>query len=243
MPRLNAQSRRALTAERRAQILAAAARVFARQGFARATMSAVAREAGIAAGSIYNYFKNKDDLLISIPRTFVQPAVQPLSAEIDLPAVAAHMPPEELLSLLGHNMVSVVQHNRYLLRIFLSSLPSMNKALRAKYYEQVPQYALGQFETYLRQQMDAGVFRGDLDPAIVARLVPGMLLIFVLLQEVIALEGVPRYDYDEVVSTIVQVFLHGMLRVGARSGSNAAPKRPRRARPERVEGSAPSSRG
>ena len=60
---------------------------------------------------------------------------------------------------------------------------------------------------------------------------------------VIALEGVPRYDYDEVVSTIVQVFLHGVLRVGARSGSNAAPKRPRRARPERVEGTAPSSRG
>jgi len=101
MPRLSAQSRRALTEERRTQILAAAARVFARKGFERATMSDVAREAGVAAGSIYNYFKKKSDLLVCIPRLFIPPAVQTLSAEINLPAIAAHLPPVALLAMLA----------------------------------------------------------------------------------------------------------------------------------------------
>jgi TetR/AcrR family fatty acid metabolism transcriptional regulator len=45
------------------RILEAAARVFARQGFHQATVSQVAREAGVADGTIYLYFKNKDDIL------------------------------------------------------------------------------------------------------------------------------------------------------------------------------------
>lgn len=210
MPRLSAQARRALAAERRAQILAAAAHVFARKGFERATMSEVAGEAGIAPGSIYNYFKNKGDLLVSIPHMFFQPAVQPLSADVDLPAAAEHLPPEDLIGLLGHNMVEVFHHNRDLIRIFFSSLPSMSDAQRAKYYQQVPQFALTLLEQYIRRQMEAGAFRADLDPAIVARTIPGMLMIFLLLQEFLALDDVPHFDYDDVVATVVQVFLHGV---------------------------------
>lgn len=210
MPRLTTQARRALTEERRAQILAAAARVFARKGFAAATMSAVAKEAGVAPGSIYNYFKSKSDLLVSIPRTFVQPAIQPLNAQINLPAVAAHVAPEQVLNLLAHNMVGVVHQNADLIRVFISSLPSMTRSTRAKYFEQVPQFALGILETYIGQQMDDGVFRADLNPAIVARMIPGMLMIFMLLQEIVPLEDIARFDYDEIVAAVVQVFLHGV---------------------------------
>jgi len=46
------------------RILEAAIKVFAEQGFCKATVSAIAREAGVADGTIYLYFKNKDDILI-----------------------------------------------------------------------------------------------------------------------------------------------------------------------------------
>jgi len=46
------------------RILEAAVRVFARQGFHQSTVAQVAREAGVADGTIYNYFRNKDDILI-----------------------------------------------------------------------------------------------------------------------------------------------------------------------------------
>jgi len=48
---------------RRRQILDAAERVFGRRGYHRATIREVAREAGIADGTIYNYFANKEDLM------------------------------------------------------------------------------------------------------------------------------------------------------------------------------------
>ncbi|HHH75484.1 MAG TPA: TetR/AcrR family transcriptional regulator [Phycisphaerae bacterium] len=48
--------------KRRGQILAAAERAFDEYGYARTTMDMVAESAGVAKGSIYNYFKNKADL-------------------------------------------------------------------------------------------------------------------------------------------------------------------------------------
>ena len=47
-------------------IKAAAVRVFAREGFYRARMEAVAHEAEVAVGTIYNYFKSKEEILLSI---------------------------------------------------------------------------------------------------------------------------------------------------------------------------------
>jgi TetR/AcrR family fatty acid metabolism transcriptional regulator len=46
------------------QILEAAVKVFAEQGFFQSTVAQVAKRAGVADGTIYLYFKNKDDILI-----------------------------------------------------------------------------------------------------------------------------------------------------------------------------------
>jgi TetR/AcrR family fatty acid metabolism transcriptional regulator len=45
-------------------ILEAAVKVFARQGFHQSTVAQIAKEAGVADGTIYLYFKNKDDILV-----------------------------------------------------------------------------------------------------------------------------------------------------------------------------------
>ena len=45
-------------------ILEAAVKVFSRQGFYQSTVAQIAREAGVADGTIYLYFKNKDDILV-----------------------------------------------------------------------------------------------------------------------------------------------------------------------------------
>lgn len=52
--------------DKRERILVAAERVFARCGFFAARVSEIAKEAGVADGTIYLYFKSKDDLLISL---------------------------------------------------------------------------------------------------------------------------------------------------------------------------------
>ena len=50
--------------EKYQRIMEAAVRVFAEQGFYQSTVAQVAKEAGVADGTIYLYFKNKDDILV-----------------------------------------------------------------------------------------------------------------------------------------------------------------------------------
>jgi len=56
----------AASSEKRDLILKAATKVFARNGFFQSQVADVARVAGVAAGTVYLYFKGKDDLLVSI---------------------------------------------------------------------------------------------------------------------------------------------------------------------------------
>ena len=53
--------------QRRAEILAAALRVFAREGIARARINDIASEAGVPSASIYDYFETKEELAYAVP--------------------------------------------------------------------------------------------------------------------------------------------------------------------------------
>jgi TetR/AcrR family fatty acid metabolism transcriptional regulator len=79
------------TGDKRERILSAAERIFARHGFFAAKVSDVAKEAGVADGTIYLYFKSKDDLLISL---FERRMLELTEA---LQAATAGKPPREQL--------------------------------------------------------------------------------------------------------------------------------------------------
>jgi AcrR family transcriptional regulator len=210
MPRLTRPARRALVEERQKQLLDAAARVFAEKGFERATIRDVARAAGVAEGSIYLYFKNKQDLLVHLPRRFIQPPLEAFRAT-HMPADGPAPPPDELLTFIAENITRVVTQNRELVRALFNSLPTMDAAARATYLREGPSYALGMLETYIRAQQTAGVFRAEPDPEVAARALPGMLLFFLLVQEVLQPEGMVRFEYDRVISTVIPIYLHGLL--------------------------------
>src|SRR3954470_17535338 len=71
------------SSDKRRLILDAAELIFARHGFFAAKVSDVAKEAGVADGTIYLYFKNKDDLLISLFETRMQQVNDALRVAID----------------------------------------------------------------------------------------------------------------------------------------------------------------
>jgi len=68
---------------KRARIVDAAIRVFADHGFHKATVAEVAREADVADGTIYLYFKNKDDLLASLFEERMAELNSLMSAELE----------------------------------------------------------------------------------------------------------------------------------------------------------------
>src|SRR5215470_8623172 len=77
-------------ASKRDAILRAAIDVFAERGYFNAQVADVARAAGVAAGTVYLYYRSKDDLLISIFERGMRDAIaqgEALAAEVADPVV------------------------------------------------------------------------------------------------------------------------------------------------------------
>jgi AcrR family transcriptional regulator len=89
-PRHDARAQR--RGERREAILAAALEEFAARGFAAARLDDVARRAGVAKGTIYLYFRDKESLFQELVRTMLSPLVGTIEAaplrEVPIRAVA-----------------------------------------------------------------------------------------------------------------------------------------------------------
>jgi len=206
MPRLTPNARRALVQDRQAQILTAAAKVFAAKGFERATIADIAREAHVAEGSIYNYFKSKSDLLVSIPRQMVEPAVTTFNRQ-----VAGMTTPEPALTAIAEILVATVRQNAYIFFFFFTALPSLSSATRQKYLNQVVLYATANVETLLREQIRLGTIRQNLEPSIAARAFIGLFFPFIMLRDVLQVETNATWNYEQLVPELVTLFLHGTL--------------------------------
>jgi AcrR family transcriptional regulator len=164
-----------LVAARRAQILDAATHVFASKGFTRATIRDVARAAGIADGTIYNYFANKDDLLIGLLDRLNDTARRPASL-----ALASTAPIEDHIRAYVRERVEALWSNADLFRAVLPELLA-NPDLRKRYYDEViaPTIALG--EGAFGALSASGVLR-DVDPSLSIRIMAGSLLGVLVLQ-------------------------------------------------------------
>jgi TetR/AcrR family fatty acid metabolism transcriptional regulator len=211
MPKLRNEARRALIEQRKGQILAAAAKAFAAKGFARATIADIAREAGVAEGSIYNYFKDKQDLLVSLPRQLIEPTIEATRARVSTNSLAKPLPPEEILRNIAHNIISIIQTNAHVIRALVSALPNMKQPLREKYLQQVILYVTGLLKEYFEQQIEHGIFRPGLNPETLSRSFVGMFFPFVMFREVLQVETEKNLDYDKLIDEVVSLFLRGVL--------------------------------
>ncbi len=69
--------------DKRESILEAAASLFLKEGFFKVTMDMVAEKAGVAKGTLYLYFKNKDELFASVIQSRVQRIVEEARGVVD----------------------------------------------------------------------------------------------------------------------------------------------------------------
>ncbi|HEX9056744.1 MAG TPA: helix-turn-helix domain-containing protein [Ktedonobacterales bacterium] len=174
-----------LAAARRTQILDAATRVFASKGFNRATIRDVAQDAGIADGTIYNYFANKTDLLFGLldrlndterrPASLAQASEAPVG---DFAAIGDAF--RTYFRAYVRERVEALWSNADLFRAVLPELLA-NPALRTRYHDKViaPTMALG--EGALRALVANGAMR-DLDVTLSTRIVAGSVLGLMVLQ-------------------------------------------------------------
>lgn len=200
-----------LIEQRRAQILEAAAKVFAEKGFQQATISEIAAEAGVSEGTIYNYFRSKEELLINIPRQIGQPVLAAMAARVRSGEAFTHIQDDEafLTELIAQGM-SRIRENLAVIRVLFSSIPNMNEETLEAYLRQMPLYASGLLESYVQARVQAGAFR-PVDPALTARAALGMFLIFLMLQEILPGARMAPVDYQAAIPELVRLFLYGVV--------------------------------
>jgi TetR/AcrR family transcriptional regulator, fatty acid metabolism regulator protein len=91
------------TGEKYQVILDAAVKTFARTGYHRTRVADIAREAGVADGTVYIYFKNKEDVLISLFQELMHRFVVDLKSEL----VLLHNANDKLLAVITYHLTTL----------------------------------------------------------------------------------------------------------------------------------------
>ena len=155
--------------DKRERILRAAVRVFAKNGFHDTRVSEVAKAAGVADGTIYLYFKSKDELLLSL----FEDRVEALLTFMKLELPKFQGAPAKLRRIIELQL-GLLEGERELAEVFTVILRQSTKLLK--------EYAAPKFLAYLEsiaaivsEGQDAGDFRTDVPPLLVARATWGAL--------------------------------------------------------------------
>lgn len=187
---------------RKNQILDAAASVFVEKGFHPTTIKDIAKAAGIADGTVYNYFENKTALLFGIfdrMRASIQPDESRLNlSEMDFRSFMTAYFRYPLMALKGDNFA-----------LFRVVVPEMmvNKALRELYYQRILEPALVGGEQLLQQWAERRAIK-PIDIRLTTRAVSAIIL--GLMMEHIMGDAVLESQWDGLPAFLADLFLDGM---------------------------------
>ncbi len=162
-------ARRRRPSDKRDRILRAAVKVFAKSGFHATRVSEVAKAAGVADGTIYLYFKSKEELLVSLFEDRVQKLLQFMKDELPKEPTAAAR-----LRALVHMQLGLLEGERELAEVITVILRQSTRLMK--------EFAAPHFLAYLEaigeiiaEGQSRGEFRKDVSPSIAARAIFGAL--------------------------------------------------------------------
>jgi len=190
------------TGEKYQAIIDAAVSVIAKYGYHNAQVSRIAKEAKVADGTIYLYFENKDDILISLFNEkmghFIETCRQRIAAADSI---------EQKLHVLVHAHLSQLAQNPELAKVTQIELRQSNPEI-SKGIGQVMKHYYHLIDDVIRVGIEQGAFRPELDVRM------ARMMIFGTLDEAVTAWVMKQNKYDLVslVDPIHNLFLYGMMR-------------------------------
>jgi AcrR family transcriptional regulator len=197
------QKKESITKQRQGQILDAALQVFSKRGFAHATTAEIAQTAGIAEGTIYNYYKNKRDLFISVIRNYIMsdPVVELIKKSQGLEDI-------NLISSLVENRLNLSLREIDSFLLLMSEL-HRDQELRRQFMEEVTGPIVIELEKYIGSITSSGRAR-PLNIAVVTRALIGMMIGLLIINKVEGEQGpLNQLPRDEVVAEVTALMMKG----------------------------------
>ncbi len=151
------------------RIINAAVKVFAKKGFYNAKVSEIAKEAQVADGTIYLYFQNKDDILISLFEVEMEKILHRMKEQL-----ASLDDPVERIRRFAKVHLELVQSDKELAEVIQVEIRQSSKFMKEYRNEQFREY-LHLISEIIREGQEQGVFRKDAVPSIAQRAFFGAL--------------------------------------------------------------------
>ncbi len=202
-PRVSAGRRQAYLQERRERLLDAALEAFGAKGFDGASVEDVARAAGVAKGTVYLYFKSKEAIFSALlsERTLIPWLTERLAAE--------DVPIEAFLTEVGEHYLQALEDYQPIMRLVLAD-SGRQPAHARQLYRDVVLKGNEMLADYLAAQAQAGAIRPLENPLLTARAFMGMLVTYVITQELLGGKHFVSIKPQAWVREVVRLFLDGV---------------------------------
>jgi len=173
------------------RILSSAESVFAEKGYAQATISEIAKSANVSEGTIYEYFENKEDLLLSVPEKKFQEHVRALEEIFELKT-----PLRKLRRFIRYHFYLYMTDPNFV-KVFLLHIQLSQRFYKSPVYKTFQQYTKI-IEDVLEEGKRAGSIRSEVNTRVFKNLFLGtfshMALRWLILAEETATDKMKEID-------------------------------------------------
>jgi TetR/AcrR family fatty acid metabolism transcriptional regulator len=192
---------RGRSADKRQRIINAAVKVFAEKGFFNAKVSEIARESGVANGTIYLYFANKDDILISLFEQEMKRIIGRMKAEVE-------REPDPLRKIEKFAMMhlSLIEEHKELAEVLQVELRQSSKFMKEYRNRRFAEY-VNLISGIIRKGQESGLVRSDVMPGIAKRAFFGALD---EMSRFWVLSRRKKYSIQTAARQIADFFVHGI---------------------------------
>ena len=180
-------------------ILKTAAKIFSNKGYHQTTVDEIASALGVAKGTIYYHFKNKEELYLAI----IREGVYLLEEQMRLDISGANTPAGKIKKLIG-GMLAFIEDKKDLVFLFLKEL--YGTGIQREELAKMISGSLGLIRVVIEEGAKDGSFK-KVDPEITTSSLFGMIIISAL-HYISYAKSIP---HAQVSASIEQVFFAGIL--------------------------------
>jgi AcrR family transcriptional regulator len=193
--------------EKQKKIILAAVQAFAEKGYASTSTSEIAKNAGVAEGTIFRHYKTKKDLLYSIIEPMLRKFIAPLVIK-DMEKVLKkeHATFEDFLRAMIENRIKFLSKNMLLFKILIQEIP-FQPELKDLFKEHIGTKVIERFTEVVEHYQKKGELI-DVPPFQIIRLTASAIFGYIIVRNLL----LPELDWDdkEEIERTIQMIMHGI---------------------------------
>ena len=197
-------------AEKEQKILESAIKIFSEKGFSAATTSEIAKDAGVAEGTIFRYFKTKKDIL----RGILIQTINLISGKVVVESIenlfleSKNKYIREILKELLYNRMNLINQIFPMVRIIITEA-LYHEDVREALYQNIITRAVDIFKRFHTQMVERGMMRNDAEPEVLFRSILGNLGLLILQNKFFS-DKFNFQDMDTEIDKMLDILLFGI---------------------------------